>query len=445
MAGDVKMLRRSSTVAAFLLSIFIVVMTTFCTIHANPVEGTYFSVAPPVYVSKVLGETFTIDATVSNVQNLRAFEFKLGYNTTLLQAVNVVQGTFFPPAPKASIEKLEINETIGLIWVRISLSDSEPTINGSGTLATITFKVTFAPTPPSKACCVLDLHDTFLYDHSMTAIAHDSVGGLYFCRSIQADPPVEGRLLDLYTNKGGLGQESPGGVFTVGEMVKLSAKLTYNDWPVQQKLVVFGVANPENVMILAVVATTDSTGVAATEFRIPALLESAGTWTTIAIGDVADVAVWDSLTFEVTYVTPPHGPKANFTEFPVIPRVNETVRFDASNSLPGWNGIETMPITEYRWDFGDGNESTVSTPIIYHAYKQVEIYYVTLTVYAPGATPETDTTTETKIIYPISLVGGYSAVMNSTTITKPITLYSTIAAISAVAFALSRRKARTKH
>jgi hypothetical protein len=409
-------------------------------IHANSVDCTYLSVTPPAYVSKALGEVFTIDTDISNVQNLRAFEFKLGYNTTLLDAVRVVQGPFFPPPPKSLIEKLEINEASGLVWVRISLPGSEPPIDGSGTLATITFKVTFAPTPPSNACCVLDLYDTFLYDHSMTAIAHDYVGGLYFCRSIQADPPVEGRLLDLYTNKGGIGQESPGGVFTLGEMVKLSAKLTYNDWPVQQKLVVIGVASPENVMILAVVATTDSTGVAATDFRIPALLESVGTWTAIAIGDVAEKAVWDFLTFEVAYVTPPYGPKANFTEFPVIPRVNETVEFDASNSLPGWNGIETMPITEYRWDFGDGNESIVSTPITYHAYNQVGIYYVTLTVYAAGAAPETDTTREIKILYPTSLVGGYSAAMNSVTITKPITLYSTILAISAVALALSRRK-----
>jgi hypothetical protein len=80
----------------------------------------------------------------------------------------------------------------------------------------------------------------------------------------------------------------------------------------------------------------------------------------------------------------------------------------------------------------------VSTPIIYHAYKQVGIYYVTLTVYAPGATPETDTTAETKILHSISPVGGYSDFRNSPAAAKPITLYSTIAAISAVAFILAR-------
>jgi len=434
-----------SRATLFLLSIFTVVVTNVCVIHANSVDCTYLSVTPPAYVSKALGEVFTIDIDISNVQNLRAFEFKLGYNTTLLEAVQVAQGPFFPPPPKSLIEKLEINETGGIVWVRISLPGSEPPIDGSGTLATITFRVAFSPTPPQKACCVLDLYNTLLYDHSMRAIPHDYAGGLYFCGSVQEDPPVEGRLLDLYTQKNGADQGTPGGEFTPGESVKLSTNLTYNDYPVQQKLVVFGVSNPQNQMILAQVATTDSEGVAAMDFTIPLLPESIGTWTALALADVAEKVVWDYLTFVVKYLIPPHGPKANFTEFPVRPHINETVKFDASQSLPGWNGFDFMPITEYRWDFGDGNNATTSTPIIYHAYKQVEIYYVTLTVYAPGATPETDTTTETKILYPISLVGGYSAAMNSTTITKPIRLYSAILAISAVAFALSRRKARTKH
>jgi len=55
----------------------------------------------------------------------------------------------------------------------------------------------------------------------------------------------------------------------------------------------------------------------------------------------------------------PHGPKAAFTYLPPNPRVNETVTFDASTSLPEWN-ITTQPIVNYTWDFGDSNVTDTS-------------------------------------------------------------------------------------
>lgn len=400
------MIKKSSLVQTVLLLVVMAGITIDCMVYASPVEDTYLSVVPPLYVAEGFGEIFTININISNVQNLQVFEFKLGYNTTLLDAVEAVQGPFFPPPPKTATERLEINETMGLVWVRISLLGSEPTVNGSGTLATITFNVTFAPVPPEKACCVLDLHDTLLYDDSMTTIIHDSMDGLYFWKSIQDDPPVDGRLLDLTTQKGGISQGTSGGTFTLGEMVELNANLTYNENPVQDKLVSFAARNPKNELVLVQVAMTDKEGLAATDFRIPSISESLGTWTAVASADVAEKFVWDFLTFEVTYAVLPHGPEANFTENPERPRVNETVKFDASNSLPGWNGTHNMPIMEYRWDFGDGNKTTASVPIIYHTYKSAGVYIVTLTVYAPGASPETDTVTHGKIVTEIPYVGG---------------------------------------
>lgn len=440
------MIKKSSPVMTVLLLIFLAVMTTSFMVHANPVEGTYLSMDPPVYVAEALGEAFTININISNVQNLRVFEFKLGYNTTLLDAVEVAQGLFFPSPPKASIEKNEINEAMGFVWVRISLSSSEPTRNGSGTLATITFKVTFAPIPPEKACGVLDLHDTLLYDDSMTTIIHDSTDGLYFWKSIQADPPVEGRLLDLSTQKGGIGQGFSGGTFTLGEMVESNVNLTYNDYPVQSKLVALEVLNPKNETILIQVAITNSEGSATIDFEIPSISESLGTWTAIATADVADKAVWDFLTFDVIYAVPPHGPKAEFTVIPDTALVGKIVKFNASRSLPGWNGTHQMPITEYRWDFGDGNKTTTPTPIVYHSFSTSGIYYVTLTVYAPRAVPETDTVTH-KVTVVLILVGGYSASMEGYTTEKPLISYLALVAVLTVAFTAIRRKTqrRTKH
>jgi len=260
---------------------------------------TVLSVAPLTYIAEASGETFTLDVSVTDVKNLYAFEFKLSYNTTLLDALQVVQGPFFPPPPGALIDKLEINEKEGLIWVIISLSDSEPPKNGSGTLAFITLNVTYAPIPTTKACCVLNLHDTILYDDTMTPIVHYSIDGLYFWKSI-FDDPDEVVFLDLTTQKGGTGPSEPSPPFTPGEMVELIARLTCRDVPQKNELVAFEVLDPNNETILVrSPQVTDNDGIAITQFKIPALPESLGTWKAIAVSKACGITVWDFLYFTV--------------------------------------------------------------------------------------------------------------------------------------------------
>jgi len=81
------------------------------------------------------------------------------------------------------------------------------------------------------------------------------------------------------------------------------------------------------------------------------------------------------------FAVQPHGPEAEFTATPDTASTGESIKFDASSSLPGWNGTHTMPITEYRWDFGDGNQTTTFTPIVYHSFSSSGIYYVALTMH----------------------------------------------------------------
>lgn len=130
---------------------------------------------------------------------------------------------------------------------------------------------------------------------------------------------------------------------------------------------------------------------------------------------------------------------ANFTWSPSTPKAGESVTFDASSSSPGWNGTNEMPIVEYRWDFGDGNKTTTSTPIVYHSFSSSGIYYVTLTVYSPGATPETDSAT-LRIMVISMPVGGYSVPVEGYALTKVLTLNLVTVAILAVAFITIKRK-----
>lgn len=80
-----------------------------------------------------------------------------------------------------------------------------------------------------------------------------------------------------------------------------------------------------------------------------------------------------NLTYVTIRVTVP--PIANFSYAPEYPGVGETVIFNASNSYAPYGSIQS-----YMWNFGDGNITTVSTPIIMHPYSAQGIYVVNLTV-----------------------------------------------------------------
>jgi PKD repeat protein len=76
----------------------------------------------------------------------------------------------------------------------------------------------------------------------------------------------------------------------------------------------------------------------------------------------------------------PISPIADFTWYPSTPKPNQTITFNASSSILGWNGTHHPPIVSYLWDFGDGNITAVATPILNHTYVTAGNYNVTLTV-----------------------------------------------------------------
>jgi hypothetical protein len=71
-------------------------------------------------------------------------------------------------------------------------------------------------------------------------------------------------------------------------------------------------------------------------------------------------------------------PVANFTYSPIPAVANVSVTFDASSSYDPDNGT----IVDYNWDFGDGNVTSVSDPVINHTYTEIKNFTVTLTVIA---------------------------------------------------------------
>lgn len=259
---------------------------------------------PPVHIAGEFGELFDLAVNISNVENLCSFSLSIDYNMTLLSIEQVTQGSFFPQPPM-SVFAVGINDSAGSVSVEGSLIDTKTPMSGNGTLAYVKFKVIH--NFPLCSGSPIELAQTLLLDSSSNPIAHDSVGAIYFWECLYPDPPEAGRLLDLATQKSGEGPNLPDGQFAVGEMVKLVSNVTYNGEPVVGKLVSFVVEDPCGEIVTTVSAITDSNGIASTSFRISSIPCSIGTWSVISVVDIANQAVWDTLSFNVLGPTIPVG------------------------------------------------------------------------------------------------------------------------------------------
>jgi PKD repeat protein len=85
---------------------------------------------------------------------------------------------------------------------------------------------------------------------------------------------------------------------------------------------------------------------------------------------------------------PPWFPVASFEHTPLSTVVNEIVVFDATNSYKFGGSI-----ISYTWDFGDGNVTTVTSPITDHIYTNADSYNASLTVIDNEALSTTTTRT----------------------------------------------------
>jgi len=124
----------------------------------------------------------------------------------------------------------------------------------------------------------------------------------------------KGRNIDLFTQKSpfdGKGPNQPSDSFQPQEEVILYALVTYNEAPIQNKLVAFQIDGPsptgvnDPIRIILSSATNES-GIARVSFRIPTPMVGQednviGEWFAIATVDIAGIVVSDTLSFRVDY------------------------------------------------------------------------------------------------------------------------------------------------
>jgi hypothetical protein len=145
-------------------------------------------------------------------------------------------------------------------------------------------------------------------------------------------PPIMGPDIDVYTTRGGVGkgcdkdtgEEYPPTVqylkdgtpiykwtamsdaFGPQEEVTLCAKVTYNDEPVENKMVAFEIWDPYDNVVVYRSAATGSDGIACVSFRIPWKGLDAenmfGAWLIMATVDISEHVVMDKCRFRFGYI-----------------------------------------------------------------------------------------------------------------------------------------------
>lgn len=178
-------------------------------------------------------------------------------------------------------------------------------------LATIRFRA-IKQVYPENLHCDLELWDYcegfYFIDKDGKRITNaPHVNGTYTMRGDY----LPGREIDVYTQYpdgfNGKGPDVPSDMFWPQKQVILYAKVTYNYWPVQQKIVSFEIQQPCGDIVAKLTAITDEDGIAVVTYRIPWPCDHEekeklfGKWLITATVDIACEIVNDTLQFDFDY------------------------------------------------------------------------------------------------------------------------------------------------
>jgi len=151
----------------------------YTNVTVSPFIDGYFDNRPPVYVNpglikgRPLNENFTINVNVSNMTDLYAYSFDMYWNDSVLDAVEVVEGGFLKGQPEGTEFSRTISNTEGFLHVESTTKGAYPGVDGSGTLANVTFLV------KGSGSTTLGLNNTVLLDSFLNPIDIRTADGLY--------------------------------------------------------------------------------------------------------------------------------------------------------------------------------------------------------------------------------------------------------------------------
>jgi hypothetical protein len=219
-----------------------------------PVMTPFFSVDPPTYTASNVGEVFNISVKVNSLDSgweAVGFEFKLGYDSTLLQVLNVWEGPWLLPFGAPPNQGTSLMQLVNRTYIQIrdvvnpdvngTLHPSWP--QGSGGMAIIQFNATMPGSFPNALTCPLHLYDKRVEDVLGNAVNQTaSVDGFYKITALQIAARMDRTI------------------YHIGDQILVQVNLTYYGSPLPQVSVMVEVQNPKNDTVVNAATFTDTQG-----------------------------------------------------------------------------------------------------------------------------------------------------------------------------------------
>jgi len=160
------------TIIVISLSISIILAITLAYIIMKRSTPPVVLCVEPQTIQGAIGQNFTININISNVIDLYGWRFKLSWETTILEVVNVTEGTFLRSGGDTFFIP-KINNTAGYVLVDCTLLGNISGVSGNGVLATIEFHV------KDSGACDLILYETMLINSAEQSVVHTVVNGYF--------------------------------------------------------------------------------------------------------------------------------------------------------------------------------------------------------------------------------------------------------------------------
>jgi hypothetical protein len=157
------------TFALLLLPLGLVAVAYLTMNQLSDSSGTIVFVSPHV-VNVAVNQTFHVTINISDISDLYGWEFKLGYNNSLLELVNVTEGSFLNSSRDTYFVQKNMSAD-GYVLAGCTSLRNVAGADGNGTLATVEFRA------KKLGSCTLDLYDTKLVNSAKQLIEHDEIDG----------------------------------------------------------------------------------------------------------------------------------------------------------------------------------------------------------------------------------------------------------------------------
>lgn len=328
---------------------------------------------PDLVIGDQFGKEFKVDIDITHLHlqwKVVGIELRLSYDGDLVEVTSIEEGPYLSQFPNNGppitfflgydlpddpvygdhvlIGDLLLPNATGN-WHNWPGDDPETGPLGSGTIATITFR-------PIKQSFVdtynmpLNFLEVLMIDSEGTEVpTATNTGGMVHILPIS----TIGRRIDVWMQYpspyGGQGVDQPADMVVPQQIILLTAKVTYNWWPVAQKKVTFNVYDNQHNPVAVLEGITGDDGHAYASYRMPWPNVDPenlfGVWEVIASVSVADVTISDHLMFHYDYLVVITSVTTNKLEYAHLETVTINVQYK-THAIQTYHVVMTATIQD---------------------------------------------------------------------------------------------------